>query len=122
MRHAILAATPALVLVASAVSPAAWAEEPVRLQLTIRDHRFDPPELHVPANRPVVIDVRNEDATAEEFDSADLGVEKVIAGGRQSPVRIRPLAPGRYGFIGEYHADTAAGTIIAETDIAGAGG
>ena len=85
-----------------------------RPQLTIRNHRFAPTELHIPAHVPVVIDVRNEDATAEEFDSADLGVEKVIAGGRQSPIRIRPLAPGRYKFIGEYHADTAAGTIVVE--------
>lgn len=109
MRYAILATTPMFVLVAGA----AWADDPVRLELTIRDHRFTPAELHVPANRPVLIEVRNEDASAEEFDSADLGVEKVIAGGRQSVVRIRPLAPGRYGFIGEYHAETAVGTIVA---------
>jgi hypothetical protein len=29
-------------------------------------------------------------------------------------VRIGPLAPGRYEFIGEFHADTAKGVIIAE--------
>ncbi len=98
-----------------AVYPAAvWAQEAVRLQLTIRNHRFDPAELHIPSNRPAVIDVRNEDDTAEEFESTALGVEKVIAGGRQSPVRLRSLEPGRYAFIGEYHADTAAGTIIAD--------
>ena len=106
MRLFALAATLAL------LSSVAHADEPQRLQLTIRDHKFDPAELRVLPNQPTVIDVHNEDATAEEFDSTDLGVEKVIAGGRQSPVRLRPLAPGKYKFIGEYHADTAAGTVI----------
>lgn len=97
-----------------ATAGAAWADDPARLQITISDHRFTPAELHVPANQPVVIDIHNQDATAEEFESADMGVEKVIAGGRQLPVRIRPLAPGRYTFIGEYHAETAAGVVIAD--------
>ena len=113
MRRAILAATPALLLAAGYLD-GAKADEPAHLQLTIRGHRFDPAELHVPANTPVLIDVHNEDATAEEFDSAELGIEKVIAGGRQSVVRLRPLKPGRYAFIGEYHAETASGTVIAE--------
>ena len=110
MRHAVLAVTPSLLLVASA----AWAEEPARLQLTIRDHRFTPAELHAPANTAFVIEVRNEDSTAEEFESVELGVEKVIAGGRSLPVRIRPMAPGRYRFIGEYHQETAAGILVVD--------
>lgn len=113
MPHAILATTSALVLVASA-SAALGADDPVRIPLVIRNHRFEPAELHVPTNTPVWIEVRNEDPTAEEFDSTELGVEKVIAGGRQAVVRLKPLAPGRYGFIGEYHSDTAAGTVIAD--------
>ena len=92
----------------------ALAQEAARPLLTIRDHRFTPSELRIPAYQPRVIDVQNDDPTAEEFESPDLGVEKVIAAGRRSPVRIRPLAPGTYKFIGEYHADTAFGTIIAE--------
>ncbi len=51
---------------------------------------------------------------AEEFESTALKVEKVIAGERKGTVRLRPLDPGRYPFIGEYHADTAQGTIIVE--------
>ena len=104
---------PLTILLACALGTAtAVAQEPGRLQITIRDHRFVPAELHAPANQTIVIDVHNEDATAEEFESTEFGVEKVIAAGRQSPVRIRPLAPGRYKFIGEYHADTASGTLV----------
>ncbi|MGH9807370.1 MAG: cupredoxin domain-containing protein, partial [Terriglobia bacterium] len=36
--------------------------------LTIKDHRFTPSEIHVPANTPARLEVANEDATAEEFD------------------------------------------------------
>jgi hypothetical protein len=43
-----------------------------------------------------------------------LKVEKVIAGKSKGVVRIGPLKPGRYPFVGEYHEATAKGVIIAE--------
>jgi plastocyanin len=82
--------------------------------LTIKDHRFTPAEIKVPANQRVTITVVNEDATAEEFESSTLKVEKVVAGKSKGVVRIGPLKPGRYPFIGEYHEATAKGVIIAE--------
>jgi len=51
---------------------------------------------------------------AEEFESHDLKIEKVIAGGTSGTVRLRPLDPGRYPFVGEYHEDTAKGVIVSE--------
>jgi hypothetical protein len=54
------------------------------------------------------------DGAAEEFDSAALKVEKVVPGHESGSVRLRPLAPGRYPFMGEYHADTARGVVIAD--------
>ena len=82
--------------------------------LTIKDHKFTPTELKVPANQRVMITVVNDDATPEEFDSAALKVEKVIAGKSKGVVRVGPLQPGRYPFIGEYHEATAKGAVIAE--------
>lgn len=82
--------------------------------LTIKDHRFSPAEIKVPANQRVSITVINEDATPEEFDSSALKVEKVVAGKSRGVVRIGPLNPGRYPFIGEYNEATAKGTVIAE--------
>ena len=82
--------------------------------VTIKDHRFTPVEIKVPANQRVVITVINDDATAEEFDSGALKVEKVIAGKSKGTVRIGPLKPGRYPFIGEYNEATAKGTVVAE--------
>ena len=29
-------------------------------------------------------------------------------------IRLRPLAPGKYPFMGEYHAATAQGVVVAE--------
>ena len=82
--------------------------------LTIKDHRFTPAEIKVPAKQRVMIMVINEDATPEEFDSSALKVEKVIAGKSKGVVRIGPLKPGRYPFIGEYHEATAKGVVIVD--------
>jgi len=82
--------------------------------LTIKDHRFSPAEIKVPANQRVTITVVNEDATPEEFDSSALKVEKVVAGKSKGVVRIGPLRAGRYPFIGEYHEATAKGVVVAE--------
>jgi hypothetical protein len=84
------------------------------LTLTLQDHKFTPSEIKVPANKRVMITVINNDATAEEFDSSALKVEKVIAGHSRGVVRIGPLPPGRYPFTGEYHEATAKGVVVAE--------
>src|SRR5262245_32097303 len=95
----------------SLVSAGVNAQE---FSLVIRDHRFEPAEIKVPANKRVAITVSNEDATPEEFESPALKVEKVIAGKSKATVRVGPLKPGRYDFVGEYNAKTAKGTLIAE--------
>jgi hypothetical protein len=82
--------------------------------ITIKDHRFTPEELKVPANSRVAITVINDDATPEEFESKPMKVEKVIPGKSKGVVRIGPLKPGRYPFVGEFHEDTAKGVVIAE--------
>jgi plastocyanin len=92
----------------------ARADDPTPIAVTIKDHRFTPSEIHVPAGKTAVLEIRNEDATAEEFDSRALKVEKVIAAGRSGTVRLRPLGPGRYPFVGEYHEKTAQGVVVAD--------
>jgi len=94
--------------------PPAIARADDTFKTTIKGHVFTPSEIKVPANKRVMITVVNEDATAEEFDSSALKVEKVVAGKSQGVVRIGPLPPGRYPFIGEYHESTAKGVVIAE--------
>jgi plastocyanin len=99
--------------VAATFATAARAED-VTVTITIRDHRFEPTELHVPAGKRIALTVVNDDPLSEEFDSTSLKVEKVIAGKSQGVVHISPLNPGSYDFIGEYHEETAKGRLIAE--------
>ena len=101
-----------LVAAALACAAPACADEPVALML--KDHKFTPAQIHVKANTPMVIHMTNADATAEEFDSTALKVEKVVAGNGAGDVHIRALAPGKYPFMGEYHPDTAQGVVIAQ--------
>ena len=99
-------------LAVAAITVPAVAEGPVAV--TLKNHIFSPAEIHVKANVPAELALTNADGTAEEFDSSALKVEKVVAGGQTGIVRLRPLAPGRYRFMGEYHSDTAQGVVIAE--------
>ena len=82
--------------------------------LTIKDHRFNPTEIKIPANKRVQITVVNDDPTPEEFESHEMKVEKVIPGKSKAVVRVGPLKPGRYPFFGEFHEATAKGTLTAE--------
>jgi heme/copper-type cytochrome/quinol oxidase subunit 2 len=105
----------AVILVAAAMTAGpASSDEPPTIPVTIKDHKFTPAEIHVPQGKPVVLKITNEDSTPEEFDSSALKVEKVIVGGTYGTVRLRPLGPGRYPFMGEYHSDTAQGVVISE--------
>jgi plastocyanin len=95
------------------VSPGAWAADDT-FTLTIRDHRFDPAQLDVPAGKKLKLVVKNLDPTPEEFESLDLKREKVIPGNSQATINVGPLKPGTYRFVGEFHEDTAQGKIVAK--------
>lgn len=82
--------------------------------LSLKDHRFAPAEIHVKANTPSTVTLTNNDDQTEEFDSTSLKIEKVVAGHSSGIMRWRPLAPGRYPFMGEFHSDSAQGVVIAE--------
>ncbi|HXZ52258.1 MAG TPA: cupredoxin domain-containing protein [Burkholderiales bacterium] len=91
----------------------AGAETP-EYALVLENHRFVPAELTVPAGKRLKLVIENRDATPEEFDSYDLRREKVIAGSSKGEVWVGPLDPGSYSFMGEYHAETAKGRLIAK--------
>ncbi|MFT3733038.1 MAG: cupredoxin domain-containing protein [Hyphomicrobium sp.] len=99
---------------ASIFSQGVRAEDTHEVEISIKDHKFDPPSLKLPIGKPIKILVKNLDASAEEFESHDLGFEKVIAGNSSATIRLKPLKPGTYMFFGEYHEDTALGHIVAE--------
>ena len=89
------------------------AAEP-ELLIVIKNHRFEPAELKVPAGQRVKLIVHNQDATPEEFESHALNREKVVPPGSKASLYVGPLKPGRYPFVGEYNEATAKGVVIAE--------
>ena len=95
------------------VAPLAMAQTP-EFKLTIKEHRFTPSEIRVPANKKVRLLVANEDPTPEEFESYELDREKVIPARSSATIFIGPLRPGRYPFKGEFNSATATGAVIAE--------
>lgn len=107
MYRTLLVATIAALLAAPAL-----ADGPI--PVTLKNHRFTPATIHVKAGIPNVIALTNNDDQAEEFDSTALKVEKVVAGHSSGNVRLRPLSPGKYPFMGEYHSATAQGVVIAQ--------
>lgn len=82
--------------------------------LTIRDHKFTPEQLEVPAGQKIELTVVNADPTPEEFESGELRREKVVAAGQQIVVYIGPLRPGSYEFFGDFNPTTARGHIVAK--------
>ncbi len=92
----------------------ALAAEVHEATIVIQNHRFVPAELAVPADRKIKLTVVNKDATPEEFESYELNREKIVVGNSRIIVFVGPLKPGRYPFFGEFHMDSAKGTLIAE--------
>jgi hypothetical protein len=89
------------------------AQQGAGIVITMKEHRFQPAEIHAPANRPFAITVKNLDAAAIEFESVSLRVEKVIASGSAGVVNVRALAPGRYEFFDDFHPE-ARGILVVE--------
>jgi hypothetical protein len=84
------------------------------LHLTIKDHHYEPDHLAVPAGVKFKLIVKNEDSTAEEFESFQLNREKLVPPGQEVPVFLGPLDEGQYEFFGDFHQDTARGVLIAK--------
>ena len=89
------------------------AQQAATIEISVKGHRFQPTEIHAPANKSIILRVRNLDATAMEFESVPLKVEKVVAPGTQGVVNIRPLAPGQYEFFDDFHQETR-GTLVVQ--------
>src|ERR1043165_1246682 len=96
----------------SFVAPA--LAEDTGIEIHLKNHKFTPSVIKVKANKPSVIVLHNDDDSADEFDSASLKIEKVVPGRAKGNIRVRALAPGKYPFMGEFHAATAQGMVVAE--------
>jgi len=82
--------------------------------IQIKNHRFVPAELVVPAGKKIKLRIENLDKSPEEFESYELNREKIVGGGKKITVFIGPLKAGKYAYFGEFNPDTAQGVIIAK--------
>src|SRR3954467_4094347 len=86
----------------------------IEAKLTIRDHKFEPAQLTVPAGAKIKLSIENQDATPEEFESHELNREKIVVGNGTITVFIGPLEAGKYPFFGGFHQETAQGVLVAQ--------
>jgi len=103
---------PLAVFLLLGATPALAADD--EFKLVIENHKFEPAEITVPADKKVKLLIDNQDATAEEFESYELNREKVVPAKGTTSVFVGPLKPGRYPFFGDFHKDTAQGVLIAK--------
>ena len=92
---------------------ASLADTP-EFQIVIKDHRFTPADLEVPAGTKIRLVVVNQDPTPEEFESYDFDREKIVPGNGRIVVFVGPLKPGKYEYFGEFNMATARGRLIAK--------
>jgi plastocyanin len=90
----------------------ARADDAVALSITMKDHKFDPAELHAPPGRTIAIHVKNLNPIVSEFESGELHFEKIVPVGAEAVVYVRPQQPGRYNFYDDFHRDTQGYLVV----------
>jgi len=73
---------------------------------------LEPAVIEVPADTRFKIEIENEGSDPVEFESTELHIEKVLAGGAKSYVVINGLKPGTYTFFDDFHPNTGKVQIV----------
>jgi hypothetical protein len=101
-----------VVLSISAPAPHAKAQNAATVEISVKDHQFQPAQIRGPANKPILLRVKNLDATPMEFESVSLRVEKVVPANSDGVINLRPLQPGQYNFFDDFHQQTTGVLVI----------
>jgi hypothetical protein len=104
---------PALIA-ALLTSLTALGADDLSFELSLKDHKFTPAELTIPADKRVKLTIKNLDATAAEFESHNFKAEKIVPSGGKVSLYIGPLKAGTYGFFDDFHEDQTKGTLTAK--------
>jgi hypothetical protein len=107
-----VALTVVLAMAVGLVGVAAAAD--VEVPLVLEKNRWQPDVVKVKAGVPFVLVITNKDKGPEELDMLSPRIEKVVPAGKTVRLKMPALKPGKYPFVGEYHAETAKATIVAE--------
>lgn len=112
--HTFIKGIFAFALIIFSFQPLTALAETEEYIIIIKDHRFIPAQVTIPANTKVKLIIKNQDPTPEEFESWDFNREKIVAGNSEIKVFVGPLAAGEYKFFGEFNMSTAQGVLIVE--------
>jgi len=93
------------------MATSAVASEQLNHLISIKDHKFEPNKIQVPANTAFTLTIKNLDKTLEEFESDDLKKEKLVGAGKTITINVGPQKQGDYKFYGDFHQKTAQGII-----------
>lgn len=96
-----------------ALTPMAAADEGKPIDLSVKDHKFEPAEPKVAAGTAIVLKIKNLDAAPIEFESLALEFEIVVKSKAELLVKVKPQKPGRYLFFDDLHQE-AKGTLVVE--------
>ncbi len=99
----------AAIMVAAAVHAAGMPE----FHIAMKNHKFEPATLKVPANTKFKLLVTNHNTMPSEFESTDFNREKIVMPNSTVTVFIGPLKKGTYKFYDDFHQSTT-GTLIVE--------
>jgi hypothetical protein len=83
-------------------------------KLLVKDGRFTPEIIEVPADTRFRLEIKNEGPGATEFESTELKKELVLAPGVTRGLVFFPLKAGSYKFFDEFHPETGKGQIVAK--------
>lgn len=96
----------------SMTAVAAFAAGEQEYTIVIKDHKFEPDRVEIPAGTKVKLLVKNQDPTPAEFESDDFKREKVLPGNSEAKISVGPLKAGEYKFFDEFNEKTAQGLLI----------
>jgi plastocyanin len=102
----------AAALLALSASARVSADDTVSLSLVLKNHQFDPAEVHAPPGKQIAIHVKNLNDIVSEFESNDLHFEKIVPVGSEVTVYVHPLQPGRYNFYDDFHHATQGYLVV----------
>jgi Cupredoxin-like domain len=111
--HMMMEASILAVGLLSTVVPQANAQDVTTIELSIKNHAFQPAETKAPAGKPLVLRVKNLDASPVESESKPLQFEIVVKPGAESLVKVKAQKPGRYTFFDDLRPSTK-GVLIVE--------
>ena len=111
MKHASIVS--GLIMAVFAAGAVRAADMP-EYTLAIKDHKFQPAQLTVPANTKFRLIVVNQDATPSEFESVEFNREKIVLPNSRVTVFVGPLDKGRYKFFDDFHQETGQGVLVVQ--------